>query len=155
MTNTLKGIYALLIKLHKPRTITVGKRGKIAFPAGYYAYMGSALNGLESRISRHLKKEKALHWHIDYFLQKAQVEEIIYSLTEKDKECIIASQLVQKLKPIPHFGSSDCRCLSHLYVCKDKYTLRNVIRKSLIESGLIPEGMTAGSFLTVYFETGI
>ena len=138
MTNTLKGIYALLIKLDKPRTITVGKRGEIPFSAGYYAYMGSALNGLESRIARHLKKEKLLHWHIDCFLQKARVEEIIYSLTEKDKECIIASQLVQKLEPIPHFGSSDCCCLSHLYFCKDKHTLRKTICNSFKESGLIP-----------------
>ena len=138
MTNTLKGIYTLLTKLDKPRTITVGKRGEIPFSAGYYAYMGSALNGLESRIARHLKKDKAFHWPIDYFLKKAKVEEIIYSLTEKDKECIIASQLVQKLKPIPHFGSSDCRCLSHLYVCKDKYTLRKIIHNSFKESGLIP-----------------
>ena len=69
----LKGIYTLLIKLDKPQAITIGKLGSVSFPAGYYAYVGSALNGLESRIVRHLKKEKSFHWHIDYFLQKARV----------------------------------------------------------------------------------
>lgn len=141
-----KGIYTLLITLDKPRTITIGKRGKIFFSAGYYAYVGSALNGLESRIDRHLKKGKVFHWHIDYLLQKARIEEVIYCLTEKDKECAIAFQLDYKLKPIPHFGCSDCRCVSHLYFCKDKYTLRKTIRNSFKESGLVFERITDDRF---------
>ena len=138
----LKGIYTLLITLDKPQTISIGKRGKVSFPAGHYAYVGSALNGLESRIVRHLKKEKALHWHIDYFLQKARIEEVIYCLTEKGKECAIAFQLDQKLKPITHFGCSDCRCVSHLYYCKSTHILRETIRNSFKESSLFPYGMT-------------
>jgi sugar fermentation stimulation protein A len=143
-----KGIYTLLIKLDKPRTITIGKLGRVCFSAGYYVYVGSALNGLESRIARHLKKKKALHWHIDYFLQKARVEEIIYSLTEKNKECTIASQLAQKLISIPHFGSSDCQCASHLYFCKYKHGFKNTISNSFKESGLAHEGMTVEGFKT-------
>jgi len=141
-----KGIYTLLIKLDEHRTITIGKRGKILFPAGYYAYIGSALNGLEARIARHLTKEKALHWHIDYFLQKAKIEEIIYSVTEKYEECAIASRLAQKLKPITHFGCSDCRCVSHLYFCKDKHSLRETIKDSCEESSLFPYRMTVAGF---------
>ena len=137
-----KGIYTLLIKLDNPRTITIGKQGKIFFPAGYYAYVGSALNGLESRIARNLKKEKALHWHIDYFLQKAKIEEIIYSVPEKYEECAIASRLAQKLKHITHFGCSDCRCVSHLYFCKDKCSLRETIKDSFKKSGLVPKEIT-------------
>ena len=135
----LKGIYTLLIRFDKPQAITIGKLGRVSFPAGYYAYVGSALNGLESRIARHLKKEKALHWHIDYFLQKTRVEEIIYSPTEKNKECAIAFQLAQKLMPIPYFGCSDCRCKSHLYFCKDRLSLRKIIRNSFKVSGLVPK----------------
>lgn len=142
----LKGIYTLLIKLDKPQTITIGKLGKISFPAGHYAYVGSALNGLESRIARHLKKEKALRWHIDYLLQKASVEEIIYSSTEKDKECTIASQLAQKLKLIPYFGCSDCRCISHLYFCKDKGILREIVRNCFKEGGLVAKEMIVNRF---------
>ena len=134
----LKGIYTLLLRLDKSRTITIGKLGKVPFSAGYYVYVGSALNGLEARIARHLKREKSLHWHIDYFLQKSRVEEIIYSLTKSKKECAIASQLAKKLTPIPHFGCSDCRCVSHLYFCKDKYSLKNTIRNGFRKSGLTP-----------------
>ena len=134
----LKGIYTLLIKLDKSQAITIGKRGEISFAAGHYAYVGSALNGIEARVTRHLKKEKSLHWHIDYFLQRAQVEEIIYSTTERDIECIVASQLARKLTPIPHFGCSDCRCISHLYFCKDNRSLRNIVRDCFKKSGLTP-----------------
>ena len=134
----IKGIYTLLIRFDRPQAITIGKLGGVSFSAGYYAYVGSALNGLESRIVRHLKKEKALHWHIDYFLQKARLEEIIYSQTEKNLECAISFQLAQKLTPIPHFGCSDCRCKSHLYFCKDRLSLRKIIRYSFKKGGLIP-----------------
>lgn len=134
----LKGIYTLLIKLDTSQAITIGKRGKISFPAGHYAYVGSALNGIEARVTRHLKKEKSLHWHIDYFLQRAQVEAIIYSTTERNMECIIASQLARKLTPASHFGCSDCRCISHLYFCKDKRSLRNIVRDCFEKSDLTP-----------------
>lgn len=136
MSKMLKGIYTLLIKLDKQQIISIGKLGEILFLYGCYAYIGSARNGLESRLARHLKKEKTLHWHIDYFLLKAAVEEIIYSETEKDMECILASQLSQQLKAIPHFGCSDCRCISHLYHHKDKRSLLRIIRNSLKKSGM-------------------
>ncbi|MBN2065180.1 MAG: GIY-YIG nuclease family protein [Candidatus Thermoplasmatota archaeon] len=136
MSKMPKGIYTLLTKLDKQQIIGIGKLGKIPFPAGYYAYIGSARNGLESRLARHLKKEKTLHWHIDYFLQKAGIETIVYCETERDMECNIASQLSQQLKPVPHFGCSDCRCISHLYHHKDKNSLSRIIRNSLRKCGL-------------------
>lgn len=126
----------------------IGKLGRVSFLAGYYVYVGSALNGLESRIARHLKKKKALYWHIDYFLQKARVEEIIYSQTKKNLECAIASQLTRKLMIIEHFGCSDCLCASHLYFCKYKHGIKNIIRNSFKESGLAHEGMTVEGFKT-------
>lgn len=132
-----KGIYTLLTKLDKQQIIGIGKLGKIPFSAGYYAYIGSARNGLESRLARHLKKEKALHWHIDYFLQKAGIEAIVYSETEKDMECIVASQLSLQLKPIPHFGCSDCRCISHLFLCLNRHDLRKIVKCSFKNSGLV------------------
>ena len=140
MTKILKGIYTLIIALDKPRTITIGKRGKISFAPGYYAYVGSALNGLGARISRHLKENKVLYWHIDYFLQKARVVEIIYCASERNEECVIASQLAQKLNPVPHFGSSDCHCHSHLFCCRNRDTLRAAVRRSFNNTDLVPKG---------------
>jgi len=42
----MKGSYILLIKLDEDKDIQIGKLGNISFKKGYYAYVGSALNGL-------------------------------------------------------------------------------------------------------------
>jgi Uri superfamily endonuclease len=136
--NILKGIYTLVIKLHKPQTITIGKMGSISFSAGYYAYVGSALNGLEGRIKRHLKQEKRLHWHVDYFLCESKVVEIVYGLTERKKECTLASQLAGKMTYVAGFGCSDCSCKSHLFYFKDFYQVRKIVRNSFMKCGLKP-----------------
>ena len=62
---TGNGIYLLLIEISSNVGLHVGKLGKQVLEAGYYLYVGSALNGLRSRISRHLQVDKKLHWHID------------------------------------------------------------------------------------------
>ncbi len=69
----------------------IGALGTFDFPRGHYVYIGSALNGLEARIARHLAgvpwqnlspdlqsgeigkrcreiHQKKMFWHIDYFL---------------------------------------------------------------------------------------
>ena len=62
----MKGSYALIIRLNRAKRLTVGRLGEFYFPAGHYIYLGSALNGLESRVRRHLRRDKKLHWHIDF-----------------------------------------------------------------------------------------
>ncbi len=111
------GIYHLLIHLPRDTTVQVGKLGSFRFPAGYYVYTGSALNGLEPRIARHLRRRKRLHWHIDYLLQHSRVVDVITYRTTERLEC----QFNQKILalsgckiPVKNFGSSDCNCPSHL-----------------------------------------
>ncbi len=115
----MKGIYILLIKLSGEQTITVGSLKPIHFPPGYYAYVGSALGGVEARVSRHLKIDKKLHWHIDYLLQKARVDDIIICETRDRAECTIAKALDSHFDCIPGFGSSDCKCHSHLFLATE------------------------------------
>jgi len=67
----LKGTYCLIIYLRKDTTIEIGKRGSINFRRGYYIYVGSALNSLESRLKRHLSHNKKLFWHVDYLLNSS------------------------------------------------------------------------------------
>ena len=141
MPKIVKGIYTLIIELDRSCTITIGKRGRISFAAGYYAYVGSALNGLEARISRHLKKEKILHWHIDYLLQKARVREVLWGSREKNEECTIAGYHMQELLPVPRFGCSDCRCTSHLFFTGDKKQLRKAVRDSFAKRDLLFSAM--------------
>jgi Uri superfamily endonuclease len=111
------GIYHLLIHLPQDTTIRVGKLGSFRFPAGYYVYTGSALNGLESRIARHLRREKRLHWHIDYLLQHGRVVDVITYQTTQRLECQFNQKILSlpdcKI-PVKSFGSSDCSCPSHL-----------------------------------------
>ena len=44
----------------------------MSFKKGCYGYMGSALNGLEQRVRRHLSTQKKLHWHVDYLLASCE-----------------------------------------------------------------------------------
>lgn len=118
-----KGIYILKIKLEHPTTLTYGKNHTSHFPKGYYYYVGSALNNLEARITRHLSQEKKIHWHIDYLLKQATIENIYYKITTKKEECSIAQNLATKLDNIPHFGSTDCTCKSHLFYSKNPQSL--------------------------------
>lgn len=141
MTKRVKGVYTLIIEFDTSRTITIGKRGSISFAAGYYAYVGSALNGLEGRIARHLKEDKLLHWHIDYFLQKAQVAEVLWGSTDKKEECAIAGYHMQALLPVPRFGCSDCRCTSHLFFSGDQKYLRKTVRDSFTKRDLLYSAM--------------
>ena len=110
----MKGSYILLIKLDEDKDIQIGKLGNIPFKKGYYAYVGSALNGLEQRINRHLRQEKKKHWHIDYLLQNAEIVDIFYKVGNKKEECKLTNSL-NDLKSVKGFGCSDCSCDSHLF----------------------------------------
>lgn len=132
----MKGVYLLLINLKKNSRIKIGKLGKITFPKGFYVYVGSALNSLQARVARHLSSEKKLRWHIDYLLASpnAEVEMVITRQTEKRIECKV-NEIIQKFgKPVEKFGSSDCKCKSHLTYFKELGEIRKAyanLKKSL------------------------
>ena len=115
MPNSNSGVYTVIAELLQATDLTIGRRRNDSFEKGFYAYVGSALNGLEKRLGRHLGKRKKLHWHIDYFLESAVVREIVFAPTIVNMECSIARSLSDKLSAIPGFGCSDCHCRSHLY----------------------------------------
>jgi Uri superfamily endonuclease len=129
MASYKKGTYILLIELPESKEIKVGALGAIKFRAGFYAYVGSALNGLEARIARHLRKEKKLYWHIDYLLVHGRVRDIFYVEGNEKKECDIARKLAARLVSIKGFGSSDCDCGSHLFYSEDYGRLAKLLEK--------------------------
>ncbi|MFQ5934004.1 MAG: DUF123 domain-containing protein [Dehalococcoidia bacterium] len=95
----------------------IGKLGTFSFPAGYYLYVGSAKGGLKPRLRRHLRKDKPLRWHIDYLRREGDIEEIWWSSSDEAAECSwrrSASKLSEARVLVKGFGSSDCRCPSHL-----------------------------------------
>ena len=115
------GIYKLVIKLSKDKEIKIGKLGTFVFPNGFYVYTGSAQNGFEKRINRHLSSNKKFHWHIDYLLSHANVIKVLRYVGSKD-ECKLNQVTGQSANAIPiveKFGSSDCNCVTHLYYFKN------------------------------------
>ena len=122
----MKGSYILLMEIKKDRIVKVGKLGNISFKKGFYAYIGSALNGLEKRIQRHLSSQKKMYWHIDYLIKQAKVVNVFYKMNESPEECIIAKNFSKKLNVVPFFGCSDCNCNSHLFYGSEEDILDNI-----------------------------
>ncbi len=134
-----KGSYILIIKLAQPCNISVGRLGKISFPAGWYAYVGSAMRGFKARLPHHLSKAKRPHWHIDYLLQEAPIKEIITIESQQNIECKIAGQLMEYFDYTPGFGCSDCRCKSHLFFSNDVIEVKqniNIIKSYFFTMGI-------------------
>ena len=116
----MKGCYCLIINLEKTSKIKIGKKlGFLKFDKGYYVYIGSAMNSLESRLNRHLSDDKKLHWHIDYLLKKSEITDIIFNENKK-VECDLSQYMSTKTTGVEDFGCSDCDCESHLYYFKNK-----------------------------------
>ncbi len=111
----MQGSYLIIIKLEFNKKIIVGKLGELEFDKSYYVYVGSALNGLEQRIKRHLRSNKKTHWHIDYILEHATISDVFYKENDTREECVIAKKFDGRLHSIPGFGCSDCKCKSHLF----------------------------------------
>jgi sugar fermentation stimulation protein A len=102
--------------------IEVGALGSQAFLAGFYIYTGRASRSLGKRIARHRRTEKKLRWHIDYLLQQAQVADVGVYQGKAAEECSInceTARVLQAMFPVKGFGSSDCRCMSHLMLIRD------------------------------------
>ncbi len=116
-----KGTYCLIINLRTDCDIKVGSLGHINFKEGWYVYVGSALNSLESRLKRHLSSDKKIFWHVDYLLSSSASElvDIVYAVDDGRWECDISTQISKKGFETSYFGCSDCKCSSHLFRFED------------------------------------
>ena len=122
------------MELTRDKNIAVGALGIIHFKKGYYAYVGSAMNSIEKRVERHLRKEKKLRWHIDYLLKEAKVEKIYYKESQEKEECRIAKIFLSNgFSYVKNFGASDCNCKSHLFYAEDEEKLQDTAKKAQME----------------------
>ena len=119
----MKGVYLLIICVKNDSVITIGKLGSILFPKNTYVYVGSAMNGLQQRIKRHVRVQKKRHWHIDYLLEHANITEVYYKESMMRIECDIAQFFQQRFRSVLGFGCSDCSCASHLFFGSNKEIL--------------------------------
>ena len=133
----------LLAELTAEKDILVGKLGCVCCPKAFYAYVGSAMNGLEARLAHHLKGNKKPHWHIDYLLKEAKVSEIILCPSESFAlqgrlrgECFLARALATEFQSVPGFGATDCKCKSHLYFEDKKDKLTTKATEAIKQAGL-------------------
>ncbi len=114
--NVDAGAYVLILRLSRRRRLRVGALGDVSFAPGFYAYVGSALRGLDKRMARHRKREKKLFWQIDYLREAADFVTVLPIRTRDDLECSVAGKMTDLAEgSIKDFGASDCRCRSHLF----------------------------------------
>lgn len=121
------GTYALILHSQSNAHVEVGRWGRLGVEPGYYIYVGSALGpgGVRARVSRHFRKTRAKHWHIDYLREFVDPVCAWYSYGRKSREhqwaCAIR-ELKQTLA-VKGFGCSDCGCYSHLFTTTKKPSL--------------------------------
>lgn len=113
--------------LDEGQIINAGKLPGIYFRRGFYAYAGSAMNGLKARLARHFREDKKRHWHIDYLMAQARIIGVGICETGDRSECAIARALGARFESVSDFGSSDCYCPSHLFFDSNEQRLRNGI----------------------------
>lgn len=124
------GSYLLLLQLDASITVNVGRLGRAKFQPGRYVYLGSALGpgGVAARLSRHLRPEKRMRWHIDYLTPVAPVTGAagVYGMDRRECTWSHAVEAVPGASaPVRGFGSSDCRngCTAHLWRLPDALPL--------------------------------
>lgn len=111
-----QGSYLLILRLRRARRLQVGHLGSLLLSAGYHVYVGSAMRNLTSRVARHLRRRKTLHWHIDHLRKVADTVTALPIRSSRRQECDLAAAVAGLLEPGPAgFGSSDCDCPTHLY----------------------------------------
>ncbi|MBA1149049.1 GIY-YIG nuclease family protein [Ectothiorhodospiraceae bacterium WFHF3C12] len=119
----MPGSYLLVLRLVTPRTVTVGRLGSVAFPAGLHVYAGSARGpgGVAARLGRHLRGTGRRRWHVDYLRVECTVAFAAFSTGEAGRECPWARLLVELggHEVSRGFGASDCRCPTHLLAFPD------------------------------------
>lgn len=116
------GVYICWLRLPVQKAIVVGALGRRIFPAGHYAYVGSAQNGLYHRLRRHSRQDKPLRWHIDYLRCQSELHAIMAVKATKAAECALAkavAALPEASVIVAGFGASDCHCPTHLYYFAD------------------------------------
>jgi sugar fermentation stimulation protein A len=123
------GSYIVILRLQRDRKISIGSLGEIRFRKGYYLYIGSAKTNLTQRIDRHRRPANKYHWHIDYLRAAADFHVALPVRASEDLECEIAAAVGNLAEwEVPAFGSSDCRCLSHLFgMTEDPVHMRSFI----------------------------
>ncbi|WP_456398129.1 GIY-YIG nuclease family protein [Palaeococcus sp. (in: euryarchaeotes)] len=102
----MKGSYFLIILVERAKNVKT-KRRIFSLQRGYYVYVGSAMNSLEKRVARHFRKDKKLHWHIDFLLKEADLLEAYLIPSEERLEERLSREVGRFARGVEGFGASD------------------------------------------------
>ena len=151
----MKGVYILIIRIEQPISVQIKSLGETSFRSGLWVYVGSAMGdtstSLENRLNRHFRKEKTIHWHIDYLLDAdTEIKEAIWAESIEPVECDLAQSIAAQQDFIPgpiSFGSSDCRrgCIAHTYFYDSDEQIHNNLIQVFRKLGLQPHVTKTGS----------
>lgn len=113
------GTYLMILRADSERSARIGRWGRVRIVPGYYLYVGSALGpgGVGARVSRHFRRRKPSHWHIDYLRPLLRPLDAWCSFGNERLEHRWAESLSGSgsVSSIEGFGCSDCGCHSHLF----------------------------------------
>jgi sugar fermentation stimulation protein A len=112
-----KGSYLLVFYNDQPFKKNIGSLGEREFKKGYYIYVGSAMQALDKRIKRHLRKSKAVRWHLDHISPECMKIEKVYPIRRQDRiEEALARSLLEICDDyVMDFGASDSGLPSHFF----------------------------------------
>lgn len=127
----MKGAYLLVLKLEYGVSI----KDRWRLEPGLYVYVGSAMNDLVARVSRHLWKEKKKHWHIDHLLEHARILSVIMIPSELRLEESLSLALSKRFDGPAGFGSSDLKVKTNLYRVDEIGELFKVVSDFLQRGG--------------------
>lgn len=116
-----KGSYLLLLENPSDITQSVGKLGNVAFSRGWYVYVGSAMNSLDTRLKRHQRAQKTRFWHIDYIASTVMPIRKIYPIRRAIRLEDALAHALESISDgsIPGFGASDSAARSHLFYFRE------------------------------------
>jgi Uri superfamily endonuclease len=113
------GTYVLLLRCSSTRAVRVGGLGTLRLRPGWCVYVGSAYGpvGLRARIGHHRHRAQQPHWHTDYLRRYTRLECVWYACGVRQEHVWAAkiAAMPGAAMVLPGFGSSDCRCATHLY----------------------------------------
>jgi len=119
MLPAARGTYILVLRACSHRSVRIGRLGTMVLEPGYYLYIGSAFGpgGLAARIRHHQRRTRRPHWHVDYLRRHTRLETVWCGHGQRCEHewAAAVAALPGASAALAGFGSSDCRCETHLY----------------------------------------
>ncbi len=119
------GAYLLFLRLDSQTELKVGRLGEFHLQPGIYIYVGSAMGGFGRRLPRYFSSRRKVKWHIDYLLEKAELEAILLLPSSTKIEQEIAARLAKMegiSEVVPGFDASDSTEKTHLFMVDEEHS---------------------------------